>query len=54
MKNFWMDESCQDLVEYALVVGLVALGATAGMNGVAGKIVELWNRLGTKLDGYLT
>jgi pilus assembly protein Flp/PilA len=31
-------EEGQDLVEYALVVALVALGATAGMKALAGGI----------------
>ena len=28
-KNFWKDECGQDLVEYALVVGIMALGTVA-------------------------
>jgi pilus assembly protein Flp/PilA len=31
-------EEGQDLVEYALVVALIALGATAGMSALAGGI----------------
>jgi pilus assembly protein Flp/PilA len=31
---FWSEEG-QDLIEYALVVALIALGATAGMNTLA-------------------
>ena len=32
------NEQGQDLVEYALVVALIALGATAGMKALAGGI----------------
>jgi pilus assembly protein Flp/PilA len=31
-----MHEEGQDLVEYALIVALLALAATAGINGLAG------------------
>ena len=33
--NLLRDESGQDLIEYALVAALIALGAIAAMNGVA-------------------
>lgn len=42
MKNFlkrlWREEEGQDLVEYGLLVVLVALGAIAGMSTLAGDI----------------
>ena len=39
------DENGQDMVEYALVVGIVALGATAGLGQVAGGINTMLNTL---------
>ena len=39
---FWKDESGQDLIEYALVVGLIALGAVASMKGLATSINNFW------------
>ena len=46
------DESGQDLVEYALVVALIALAATAGMGSLAGQINNAFAALGTKMGAY--
>ncbi len=46
------DESGQDLIEYALVVALIALAATAGMNDVASNINTAFNKIGMKLFTY--
>jgi pilus assembly protein Flp/PilA len=42
-------EEGQDLVEYALVVALIAFAATAGMNTLAGDINSAFKQLGTAL-----
>ncbi len=44
------DESGQDLVEYALVVGIISLGATATMPTVANAIAQLFNELATAIN----
>ena len=44
------DDSGQDLIEYALVVALIALAATAGMTTLAGKISTAFGSIGTKLS----
>ena len=46
------NQSGQDLIEYALVVSLIALAATAGMTTVAGKISTAFTAVGTKLTTY--
>jgi len=46
------DERGQDLIEYALVVSLIALGATAAMSGVAAAISTAFGKVGTKLNTY--
>ena len=46
------DESGQDLIEYALVVALIAFAATAGMNTVATDINTAFTNIGTKLTTY--
>lgn len=48
------DESGQDLIEYALVVALIALAATAGMKTVANNINNAFTSVGTKLSSYTT
>ena len=42
----------QDLIEYALVVALIAFAATAGMNTVAKDINQAFNNIGTKIVTY--
>jgi pilus assembly protein Flp/PilA len=43
------NEEGQDLVEYALIVALIALAATAGMNSLATAINTTFTNLGTTL-----
>ena len=44
-----MKEQGQDLVEYALVVALIAVGATAGMRTLANDINVVFTNLGTSV-----
>ena len=46
------NESGQDLIEYALVVALIAFAAAAGMSSVATKINAAFTNIGTKLTTY--
>jgi Flp pilus assembly pilin Flp len=50
LKNLHREESGQDLIEYALIGLLIALGAIAGMSTVASSI----NAEFTKIAGDLT
>jgi pilus assembly protein Flp/PilA len=54
MKQLWMaiiqDESGQDLIEYALVAGLIGLGAVAAMTGLSGSIGSAFNSVGNSLS----
>jgi pilus assembly protein Flp/PilA len=43
------DESAQDLVEYALVICCIALGAVAAMSNFAGTIRTVLGSIGAKL-----
>ena len=47
--NLMNDESGQDLIEYALVAGLIGLGAVTAMSGLASKITTAFNSIGTSL-----
>jgi len=47
------DESGQDLIEYALVAALIALGATAAMTTLAGSIGSAFSSVGSKLTGSI-
>jgi pilus assembly protein Flp/PilA len=48
------DESGQDLIEYALVVALIAFAATAGMSTLAADINSAFGAIGTKLTAAVT
>jgi pilus assembly protein Flp/PilA len=50
---FMNDESGQDLIEYALVAGLIALGAVAAMTGLSGKIGTAFNTVGNNLNNNI-
>ena len=47
-------EEGQDLVEYALVVALIAFGATAGMGALAGGINKAFNSVSVALSTNIT
>jgi pilus assembly protein Flp/PilA len=49
-----MDEEAQDLIEYALVVALIAFAATAGMSTLATKINAAFGGIGTTLSSYIS
>ena len=52
--EFAKEEQGQDLIEYALVVALIAFAATVGMSTVAVKINAAFSKIGTKLDSAIT
>ena len=54
MLQILKDENGQDLIEYALVVALIAFAATAGMSALATNINTAFNHMGTKLTSYIT
>jgi pilus assembly protein Flp/PilA len=49
LKDALHDERGQDLIEYALVVALIALAATAGMGTMATAINGAFTTIGGKL-----
>jgi pilus assembly protein Flp/PilA len=49
-----LDEEGQDLIEYALVVALIAFAATAGMSSLASSINAAFGSVGTTLSTYIT
>jgi pilus assembly protein Flp/PilA len=52
-KQFIKDESGQDLIEYALVAGLIGLAAVTAMGSLGGKISNGFNTIGTQLSSSL-
>jgi pilus assembly protein Flp/PilA len=49
-QNLASSEEGQDLVEYALVVALIAFGAVAGMRSLAGGISTAFTNISTQLS----
>lgn len=47
------EESGQDLIEYALIVALIALAATVGMSTLASSINSAFSTLGSLLNSYI-
>ncbi len=49
LRTLLSDEQGQDLIEYALVVALIAFGATAAMSTLSSDINNAFLNIGTKL-----
>jgi len=54
LRQLLKQELGQDLVEYALVVALIAFGATAGMKGLATGLDLAFGNISTKLGSYVS
>jgi len=54
MLQILKDENGQDLIEYALVVALIAFAATAGMSTLAADLNTAFSNIGTKVTNYIT
>ena len=54
MLQILKDENGQDLIEYALVVALIAFAATAGMSSVAAAINAAFISISGKISTYTT
>ena len=51
--NFLRDEEGQDLVEYALVVALIAFGAVTAMKGLSAELNTAFNQISSTLASSL-
>lgn len=52
IQNMLSREEGQDLIEYALVVALIAFAATFGMSTLAGNINSAFTSIGGTLTSY--
>jgi Flp pilus assembly pilin Flp len=43
LREFWQDESGQDLIEYCLLLAFVALCAVGLLTGMRTSVMGLWN-----------
>ena len=53
MLQILMDENGQDLIEYALVVAMIAFAATSTMAALAGDINAAFTSIGGKLNAAI-
>ena len=51
LRRLWLEEEGQDLVEYALLVVLIALGAVISMKSLAYALYVRFSTLGCVLTG---
>jgi len=54
MQNLLSQDEGQDLIEYALVVAIIALGATAAMTSLATTINSVFTSINTALTSAVT
>jgi pilus assembly protein Flp/PilA len=53
LKRLWFETEGQDLTEYALVVALISLAATAAMGNLAGQITQAFSAAATTMSSAL-
>lgn len=45
LQRFWSDRSGQDLVEYAIAIGLVAVAAVAAMPPLSNTVTNIFSKI---------
>jgi pilus assembly protein Flp/PilA len=53
LRGLFREDAGQDLIEYALVAGLIGLGAVLAMTGLATKIGNSFNTVGNRLTNSI-
>jgi pilus assembly protein Flp/PilA len=54
VRNFWKDTQGQDLVEYALAAGMVAVAAVAAMPQLSGTVNNVFSKIASIIDKSVT
>jgi pilus assembly protein Flp/PilA len=49
LKTIWNDDRGQDLIEYALMAGFVAVAAGAVVPGISTQVSAIFSKINTKL-----
>ncbi|HLK47865.1 MAG TPA: Flp family type IVb pilin [Bryobacteraceae bacterium] len=50
MRNFWKETQGQDLVEYALAAGMVAVAAVAAMPQLSATVNTVFSKIASIID----
>lgn len=53
-REFWRDTRGQDLVEYALAAGLVAVAAVAAMPALSSTVSTVFSKIGSIIQSSVT
>jgi Flp pilus assembly pilin Flp len=53
-RSLWREEDGQDLVEYSLLLGFIAVGSMAALGGAQTSITSLWNAINKNLSTAAT
>ena len=53
INRFWKDTRAQDLVEYALAAGMVALAAVAAMPQLTNTIQNVFTKIGSLINSAI-
>ena len=53
-KNFFANEEGQGMVEYALIIALIAVGLIVAFQGLKSNINGVFDDVGNELDGAIT
>ena len=54
INNFWKDEQGQDLVEYALAAGMVAVAAVAAMPQLSATVNTVFTKIASIIQAQVT
>lgn len=54
IRKFWNDTQGQDLVEYALAAGMVALAAVAAMPALSSVVNNVFSKIGSIITSSVT
>ena len=49
LRNLWIDEAGGEVLEYALIAGLIVVGAIAVIGKVGTKVVARWTSLNSSM-----
>jgi pilus assembly protein Flp/PilA len=49
--RLYRDDEGQDLIEYALLLGLITVGAVATITTIGGRVATLFNQVRTAIGG---
>jgi pilus assembly protein Flp/PilA len=54
LMRLWREDSAQGLVEYVLILALIAFAAVAGMTNLASALNSAFAKVGTYLGKYIS